>query len=591
MNLPNRFHRRSCFSGLVALAALLIWPAALGAAPALEIKVEKNVAVPMRDGTILRADVYRPTTGGPYPVLVSRSPYGKPGGMNHAKAGYIVVCQVTRGRYESDGVYKSFVHADDGMAEDGYDTVEWAAKLPGSTGKVGTFGASYNSYVQWKLASLRPPSLVVMSAHSIPARMTELEGPGGIRPGRRINWWYRSMSWDMRKRSGGAKPHSRAEATKLWSEGKDKELMYTLPWTDLPDSIFGYEAKAVKDWLRNPAKDPWQLPELTPQVAVANFDVVGWFDHCNGSIGLFQKIRKDGHTDLARQRQRLVIGPWSHTGRGGRKVGDLDFGKNAAFNVRREETRWFDHWLKGKDNGIEKEPPVRIFVMGKDEWRSEQEWPLSRAEKRTLYLDGGGSANTPAGDGELSAKPPQKAGEDSYRYDPAKPVPTLWTKAQFTVPADQAPLAKRRDILVYQSAPLKQALEVTGYPEVNLFLSSSAPDTDFFARLIDVAPDGVARDITMGMVRARRRHGLDQDDLLKPGKIVEFSIKLNPTSNLFKEGHRIRLDITSSDFPNFDRHHNTAANQNTDATLVVAKQTLHHGPKFRSKVVLPVISN
>ena len=132
---------------------------------------------------------------------------------------------------------------------------------------------------------------------------------------------------------------------------------------------------------------------------------------------------------------------------------------------------------------------------------------------------------------------------------------------------------------------------MTGYPEVNLFLSSSAPDTDFFARLIDVAPDGVARDITMGMVRARRRHGLDQDDLLKPGKIVEFSIKLNPTSNLFKEGHRIRLDITSSDFPNFDRHHNTAANQNTDATLVVAKQTLHHGPKFRSKVVLPVISN
>ena len=572
----------------VATAALFSSVVA-DAAPAREVKVEKNVAVPMRDGTILRADVYRPTTGGPYPVLVSRSPYGKPGGMTHAKAGYIVVGQVTRGRYESDGIYKSFVHADDGMAEDGYDTVEWAAKLPGSTGKVGTFGASYNSYVQWKLASLRPPSLVVMSAHSIPARMTELEGPGGLRPGRRINWWYRSMSWDMRKRAGGEPPHSRAEATKLWSAGKDQELLYTLPWTDLPDSIFGHEAKAVKDWLRNPAKDPWQLPELTPKIAVANFDVVGWFDHCNGSIGLFRKIRKDGFTETARTRQRLVIGPWSHTGRGGRKVGDLDFGKHAAFNVRREEIRWFDHWLKGRDNGIAAEPSVRIFVMGKNEWRSEQEWPLSRAVNRTFYLGSDGSANTPAGDGELAAAPSHRAVRDSYLYDPAKPVTTLWTKAQFTVPADQAPLANRRDILVYQSEPLKQALEVTGYPEVTIHASSSAPDTDFFARLIDVAPDGVARDITQGMVRARKRNGLDRDDLLKPGKVTKFVIKLNPTSNLFKAGHRIRLDITSSDFPNFDRHHNTAANQNTDARLVVAKQTVHHGPRWQSKVVLPVI--
>jgi len=573
------------------LMALVLSVFTLPAADAIKIKVEKNVAVAMRDGTILRADVYQPTTGGPYPVLVSRSPYGKPGGMSYAKAGYIVVCQVTRGRYESDGVYKSFVHADDGMAEDGYDTVEWAAKLPNSTGKVGTFGASYNSYVQWKLASLRPPSLVVMSAHSIPARMTELEGPGGIRPGRRINWWYRSMSWDMRKRAGGEPPHSRAEATKLWSAGKDKELLYTLPWTDLPDSMFGHEAKAVKDWLRNPAKDPWQLPELTPEIAVANFDVVGWFDHCNGSIGLFQKIRKDGFNKTAKTRQRLVIGPWSHTGRGGRKVGDLDFGKNAAFNVRREEIRWFDHWLKGKGNGIEKEPSVRIFVMGKNEWRSEQEWPPARAVKWTLFLNGDGGANTPAGDGKLSDTPAKKAAEDSYRYDPAKPVPTLWSKSQFTVPADQAPLAKRRDILVYQTEPLKQALEVTGYPEVTLHASSSASDTDFFARLIDVAPDGVARDITMGMVRARRRNGQDQDDLLKPGEVTEFLIRLNPTSNLFKAGHLIRLDITSSDFPNFDRHHNTAANQNTDARLVVARQTVHHGSKWSSKIVLPVISN
>ena len=576
--------------GLVCAQVGLVCAQVLAAAPALEVKVQKNVAVPMRDGTILRADVYTPKTGGPYPVLVSRSPYGKPGGgMTYAKAGYIVVCQVTRGRYESDGVFKSFVHQDDGQAEDGYDTVEWAAKLPGSNGKVGTFGASYNAYVQWKLASLRPPSLVVMSAHSIPARMTELEGPGGIRPGRRINWWYRSMSWDMRKRTDGEKPHSRAEANKLWVTGKDKELMYTLPWVDLPDSVFGYEAKVVKDWLRNPRRDPWQLPEICTEVAVPNFDVVGWFDHCNGSIGLHRKLVKKGRNENVRNRQRLVIGPWSHTGRGGRKVGDLDFGKNAAFSVRGQELRWFDHWLKGKGNGIDQEPPVRIFVMGRNEWRSEKEWPLSRAKKVRYFLDSGGSANTPAGDGRLGRKSAKQKGSDNYDYDPAKPVPTIWTAKQFTVPADQRPLAKRQDILVYQTEALKQEMEVTGYPKVMLYASSSARDTDFFVRLIDVAPDGVARDVTMGMVRASKRNGLEKDHWLQPGKVTKFEIEMNPTSNLFKKGHRIRLDVTSSDFPNFDRHHNTAVNQNVDARLVVATQTVHHGPKFRSAIELPVI--
>ena len=189
----------------------------------------------------------------------------------------------------------------------------------------------------------------------------------------------------------------------------------------------------------------------------------------------------------------------------------------------------------------------------------------------------------------MRTKPAAEPTKDSYEYDPKNPVPTLWSKAQFTVPADQKPLAERPDILVYQTAPLKKAIEVTGYPEVMIQASSSAPDTDFFARLIDVAPDGVARDISMGVVRARYRDGLEREKLLKPGAVTEFVIKLRPTSNRFQVGHRIRLDITSSDFPNYDRHHNTAANQNADATLVVAKQTVHHGPKYRSKVVLPVI--
>lgn len=573
------------------IAGALLFIVAVQPVPAQAPKVliERNVEATMRDGTILRADVFRPAEGGPYPVLVLRTPYGKSNGSRYAQAGYIVVTQDARGRYASDGVYESFVRPETHDAEDGYDTVEWAAKLPGSTGKAGTFGASYNAFLQWRLAALRPPSLVVMSAQSIPARMTDLEGPGTIRPGRRLNWWYRSMSPDMRLRAKGEKPHSRADAAKLWTAGKEKELFEFLPWLELPDSLFGTEAESVKEWLRHPHVDPWRLLDGCPDTGVANFDVVGWFDHCNGSIDLHREMVAKGQTKTARERQRLIIGPWSHTGRGGRKVGDVDFGKAAAFNVFNEEIRWFDHWLKGADNGIEKEPPVRIFVMGANVWRAEKEWPPTRAVKTELFLASGGKANTPAGDGRLERNPSGNTAADRYRYDPRDPVPTLWTAAQFTVPADRAPLANRPDILVYQTEPLPEGIEVTGYPEVTLYAASSAPDTDFFARLIDVAPDGVARDVASGMVRARFRHSLETAELLKPDETTKFVISLRPTSNLFKPGHRIRLDITSSDFPNYDRNHNTAADQNADATLAVAEQTVLHSPEFQSRLTLPVI--
>jgi hypothetical protein len=231
---------------------------------------------------------------------------------------------------------------------------------------------------------------------------------------------------------------------------------------------------------------------------------------------------------------------------------------------------------------------VRIFVMGANQWRDEQEWPPARAVAHTFFLHSAGAANTPAGNGALVADPPGE-GRDSFRYDPRDPVPTLWGANMFTTPADQAPLAERRDILVYQSERLVTALEVTGYPEVILHASTSAPDTDFFARLIDVAPDGSNRDIASGMVRARYREGLDRPKLLTPGAVTAYRIKLRPTSNEFQAGHRIRLDITSSDFPNYDRNHNTAADPNADAGLAVAEQTIHHGGTTVSRLILPVI--
>jgi putative CocE/NonD family hydrolase len=577
-----------------AAARLLL--AALGAAFALRAtaaEVERNVAVPMRDGVVLRADIHRPDGPGPHPVLVLRTPYGKHGGRPieaYTKAGYIVIKQDARGRYASEGKYESLYTFGRNDASDGYDTVEWAARLSGGNGKVGTFGISYDAFLQWRLAALRPPSLVAMAASSIPPRLTDIEGPGTIRPGRRLDWYYCGMSPDMRLRSGRPGPKTKEEARVLWNLGMEERLLYFLPWLELPYYVFEDDTGDMQEWLRHPEVDPWNLLAGCRDIAAPNINFVGWFDHCNDSIELFQGMRRDGRGEVARSGQRLIIGPWSHASLGRRKQGDLDFGPDAEVSIEGAQVQWFDRWMKGRADSTSG-APVRIFVMGANRWRDEQEWPLARATSRELFLRSGGRANTPHGDGVLAPRAPSAAGADRYVYDPRVPVPTLWTATKFTVPADQRPLADRDDILVYQTEPLVEPVEVTGYPEVVLHVAASTPDTDFFARLIDVAPDGVARDVAMGMVRARYRNGLQAPELLTPDKVTEIRIRLRPTANEFQARHRIRLDVTSSDFPNYDRNHNTAANQNADAQLMPAKITLHHGGNKPSRLILPVVAS
>jgi putative CocE/NonD family hydrolase len=556
----------------------------------LKVVTQRNVPVRMRDGVVLRANVFRPDRGGPYPVLVLRTPYGKPnGGMDRrVKAGYIVVTQDARGRYASDGKWESFLRFKTHDAEDGFDTVEWAAKLPGSSGKVGTFGASYNAFLQWRLAALRPPSLVAMSAWSIPARYTDLEGPGTIRPGRRLHWWVTSMAPDMRRKAGRPGTHTTAEMRKKWNAGEAKKWLHHLPWLELPREACEDETDAVRFWLKHPDTDPWKLHEGVKNITVPNLNLIGWCDHCNGNMLLDRTIRKEGATRTARTGSRTIIGPWAHSKR--RRYGNIDFGEAAQLDLVGLEIRWFDYWLKGKKNGIDKTAPWRIFVMGENKWRDEQQWPLERAREKVLYLTSKGGANTPKGDGALVEKKP-KAGADRYTYDPEDPVPSLHGPNLYVIPTDQRPLAGRRDILVYQTEPLKERVEVTGNPTVELYASSSAPDTDFFARLIDVAPGGMARDVSLGMVRARYRNGLDRPERIKPGEVVKYVIHMDPVSNAFLPGHRIRLDVTSSDFPNYDRNHNTAADQNADAELRKARQTVHHGGDRATRIVLPWIPN
>jgi len=558
----------------------------------LEVVIERNVPVRMRDGTILRADIHRPDRGGPYPVLVMRTPYGKGRKfVRYVEAGYIIVCQDVRGRYDSEGKWESFLRFETHDAEDGYDTIEWAARLPGANGKVGTFGGSYNAFLQWRLAPLRPPSLVAMSAHSIPARYTDVEGPGTIRPGRRLNWWVTNMTPDMRRRANRPGTRTRAEAQKFWVAGQSEKWLYFLPWLELPQDAFENETEAVHYWLRNPHTDPWQLHEGCKEISVPNLDVVGWYDHCNGDMLLWRTLVKDAKTDVARNNSLIIIGPWSHTGRGQRSYDKIDFGPGATLDLIALQIRWFDYWLKGKPNGVDEDPPVKIFVMGDNQWRNEQYWPLQRTKDKILFLTSDGNANTPGGDGHIVEQKPEQSGTDEYDYDPKEPVPSLYGSAMFTIPADQSPLANRRDILVYQTEPLMERIEVTGNPVVELFAATSARDTDWFVRLIDVTPDGMARDVSMGMVRARYREGLDRPKLLKSGEIIQYTIRMNPTSNAFLPRHRIRLDVTSSDFPNYDRNHNTAADQNADATLLIANQTLYHGGERATRIILPWVPN
>jgi hypothetical protein len=429
-----------------------------------------------------------------------------------------------------------------------------------------------------------------MAANSIPARYTDLEGPGTIRPGRRLDFWTVAMSPDMRRKADREGTYTRREAQKQREAGGKEKWLHFLPLMELPREVCEDETEVFRYWLKNPHIDPWKLHEGVKDITVPNLNFIGWNDHCNGDLLLDRTMHAEAATEIARTGSRTVIGPWDHVSLGSRRAGEIDFGSEAEIDMVAYRIHWFEFWLKGEQNGIDKTAPYRIFIMGENRWRDEQNWPLKRAMEKVLYLTSGGHANTPTGDGALITDNPRQGGVDTYIYDPEDPVPSFHGKREFPTTADQRPLAKRKDILVFQTEPLAERIEVTGNPVVELYAASSAPDTDFFVRLIDVAPEGIARDVSLGVVRARYRDGLDRPKLIEPGKVVIYTIRMNPLSNAFLPGHRIRVDITSSDFPSHDRNHNTAVDQNSDAELRTAMQTIHHGgDTYASKIILPWI--
>ena len=556
----------------------------------LGIRFEENVDIPMRDGVLLRGNLWRPDTAGAFPGLILRTPYGKARGgyERFVRAGYAVLSQDTRGRYASEGEFTVFSHPSRD-AEDGYDTVEWMAAQPWCNGRVGTMGVSYVGWTQWMTARTRPPHLQAMCARSIPLELADVDWCGAFRPGRRLRWWFTTIAPDLRRRAGWPPPHTPAEAREIWDNLEQGRWLGLLPYADVADFLPPPLAGHVRDWFQHPWRRCWHFAEAHADIDIPNLDFTGWYDHCN-SLGHFQGMRRHARTEAARRHTKVVIGPWGHCTAGRRECFGIDFGPQAAVDIQDMEIRWFDHWLKGVNNGIVEAPAVRYFVLGSGTWKEASTWPPPEAAPVELYLDGDDTAARPGTGGTLTSALPASPGVDAYRYDPRDPVPTLWDRQLMAGATDRSRLDYRRDILRYRTPFLEADIEIAGHPECVLFVSTSAPDTDFFVWLADEYPDGRAIEVCHGMVRLRHRHGLECDDPVPPGELVELTLRLGPTACCFRAGHRLRLEVTSSDFPNVDRNHNTGRNDLFDTELRVAYQRLRRGPETPSRIILPLTS-
>lgn len=555
----------------------------------LNVIREFDVAVPMRDGVLLRGTIFRPDDSGQYPALLVRSPYGTSleGYERHARAGYVVYAQDMRGRYTSDGEFRLFACDDHGEDLDGYDTVEWLAEQSWCNGQVGHFGSSYLGLTTWMTSRAKPPHLIAINAETIPPELADIDYTwGSFRPARRMHFWLTNMAPDLRRKLGLPKPHTTQEERALWDDETHARWKNLLPMTDVVHHLPEPLARDVSDWFKDPGRRNWKFAETVyPQLEMPNLDVTGWYDHCL-SLAHVAGMQKYGGSEVARQQTKVIIGPWNHPNRGERQLGEVDFGPNAEVDLWGMRLSWFDHWIKGIDNDVESWPAVQYFEMGTNEWRAAESWPPP-SQPQDWYLDGSAQDSC----GSLTSQPETKSvTEEHYDYDPHDPLPTQWPETLITQVTDRSKFAHRADILLYRSEPLSKSLTIAGNPEVVLFAASSALDTDFFVWLSDETPDGTAMEITSGMVRARHRNGLDKTEFLKPGQSEEFRLELRPTSHCFLPGHRIRVEISSSDFPNFDRNHNTGGDDLRETTMEVAHQTILHGGEYSTHISLPVMS-
>jgi len=567
--------------------------------------VERDVEAKMRDGVVLRADVYRPDTPEPLPVLLQRTPYGK--GFSNlafalmaAERDYAVVIQDTRGRWASGGDGYPLIHE----MEDGYDSVEWVAHQPWANGKVGMFGGSYVGYTQWAAAATQPPALkTIIPTVTFCDPYAIFYAEGALAVGVAVSWNLISTAQMAIQKYQGHEEDKNELMDQLieMADGMAPGKTFSrLPLKDLPLIGQGGIATFFYDLLSHPTHDEyWQRMLCAHErIQIPVFHIGGWYDILiANTLRDYVGVREKGGKELARTHQKLMIGPWLHGPLEG-LVGEVDFGLRASpLLVLPDEIRlrWFDYWLKGEENGIVDEPPIRIFVMGDNQWRTENEWPLARTQYTPYYLHSGGAANSLHGDGTLSPEKPSGEPVDTYVYDPHNPVPTrggalcCWRAALPPGAYDQRQVERRPDVLVYTTPLLEGDVEVTGPLQVHLWAATSAPDTDFTVKLVDVYPCGYARNVQDGIIRARYRESLDEAKPVTPGEVCEYAVDLAATSNVFQAGHRIRVEISSSNFPRFDRNPNTGHPLGQDAELRPATQTILHDADHPSHILLPIV--
>ena len=585
---------------VIAAAAPLAY-----AANPYPVKYESSVPVAMRDGVTLRADIFRPDAEGKFPVLLERTPYDKRNtvefGLKAAAQGYVVIVQDVRGRYSSDGEWYTFKNE----PNDGYDTIEWAAGLPYSNGKVGMFGGSYVGATQMLAAITHPPHLAGICPF---VTATNYHDGWTYQGGAFEQWfnesWTTGLAMDTLSRDVGKSANALAG---MWSLPLANYPLFNLPHSGAPSVSTSLLAPYFLDWLEHPNYDAYwksiSIQEHYSDIKVPALHIAAWYDiFLGGSLRNYLGIKTHGGSEEARRNQRLLVVVGGHSGNGP-KIGDLDFGPSSNFDYDETTLHWYDFLLKGARNEFATGKPVRIFVLGENQFREEEAWPLARARTTKYFLHSTGKGNSLRGDGSLSADNPGSEEPDQYIYDPAKPVPTvggpLCCDAGHLAPGprDQRSVESRDDVLVYSTPPLAEDLEVTGPVSVELYAKSSAADTDFTAKLVDVWPDGFAQNLTEGIVRARFRDSQETPSLMNPGQIYKFAIDLWATSNLFRKGHAIRLEISSSNFPRFDRNLNTGDPEYLKATLsrdvngmmVSATNVVFHDAQHPSALILPVV--
>lgn len=551
-----------------------------------DIEMRLDVRVPMRDGVALSTDLYLPKDRGPFPAVLVRTPYGNnmealiEKARRLANRGYVCALQDTRGRWDSEGDYEPLVT--DG--EDGFDTQEWIGRQEWSNGRIGMSGGSYLGWVQWASAPLGSRYLTCMAPRVICTEWFK----GLVYLGGALQWNV-LMTWGMRTNSRTGQSIDFHHWT---------EVFRGLPLNQA-DELAGRNLPFFKNWIAHPTYDDyWKALDVSARwsdITAPAFNMGGWYDlYAQHTFENFNGLRAHGATPEAR-RSRLIIGPWAHSLSVASRTGDIDFGPHSQVDLDALELRWLDHWLKGISDGIVDEPPLRLFIMGINEWRDEHEWPLARTNWQRWHLHSRGSANSVLGDGALAPEAPEEEPADRFTYDPRYPVQTMGGNNCCSPhivpwgPYDQRPVEMRGDVLCYTSGVLTEDLEVTGPITLVLYAETDAPDTDWTGKLVDVWPSGYAMNLCDGILRARYRESRTDPTLLEPGKVYRYEVDLGVTGHVFKKGHAVRLEVSSSNFPRFDRNPNTGHALGVDTEQRPAHQTVHHSAACPSHLVLPVI--